>query len=158
MKIGRGPREPGKADDGEHVGPALSVDAGMEPQPVLRGDEERGPGRVGGHGAGMGRARPSKSMKLDGSAGRSLAQPMDAGAARAAFASAHGAASQVRLDEERVLAEPRAIDLHVLHDALDVVARLGERDALDPVDRVDGRIARVAIGLHPIATRRGPAL
>src|SRR5689334_6887538 len=44
-----------------------------------------------------------------------------------------------------------AVDLHVLHHALDVVARLGERDALDPVHGVDIGIAGVAIGFHPVA-------
>ena len=33
-------------------------------------------------------------------------------------------------------AESRAIDLQVLHDPLHVVARLGERDGLDPIDDV----------------------
>ena len=46
-------------------------------------------------------------------------------------------------------AEPRAIDLQVLHDPLHVVARLGERDLLDPVDRVDLGIARIAVTLDP---------
>ena len=31
------------------------------------------------------------------------------------------------------LVQALAIDLQVLHDALDIVARLGERDPLDPV-------------------------
>jgi hypothetical protein len=46
-------------------------------------------------------------------------------------------------------AEPRAIDLQVLHDPLHVVPRLGERDQLDPVDRVDLGIARIAVALDP---------
>lgn len=46
-------------------------------------------------------------------------------------------------------AEPRAVDLHVLHDTLNIVPRLGGRDLLDPVDRIDLWIARVAIALDP---------
>src|SRR5437660_5982243 len=56
-----------------------------------------------------------------------------------------GAATQVSLDQDvGAAAEAVAVDLHVLHHALDVVARLRERDALDPVDRIDLGIARVA--------------
>ena len=33
---------------------------------------------------------------------------------------------------------------------IDVIARLGERDALDPVDRIDLRIARIAVGRDPL--------
>ena len=40
--------------------------------------------------------------------------------------------------------EAHAIDRQILHHALNVVARLRERDALDPVDRIDRGIARVA--------------
>src|SRR5437867_1535847 len=59
-------------------------------------------------------------------------------------------ASQVRLDQEtRAAAEADAIDLHVFHDALHVVARLRERDALDPVDRIDLGVARVAVAADP---------
>src|SRR2546427_7099186 len=61
-----------------------------------------------------------------------------------------GAAVEVRLDHQpRSAPEPDAIDLQILHHPLDVVARLGERDALDPIDRVDGRIARIAVALEP---------
>src|SRR4051794_4991898 len=62
-----------------------------------------------------------------------------------------GAAAQIGLDQEaRTAAELRAIDLHVLEHALDVVARLGEWDAFDPVDRVDIRVARIAILFDPL--------
>src|SRR5262245_54102774 len=47
-------------------------------------------------------------------------------------------------------AEACALDLQVLHDACDVVARLGDRDPLDPVHRVDIRIARIAVGRDPL--------
>ena len=43
-----------------------------------------------------------------------------------------------------------AIDLQILHDTLHVVARLGERDALDPIDRIDFGIARIAVLRHPL--------
>lgn len=55
-------------------------------------------------------------------------------------------------------AEPRAVDLHVLHDTPNIVPRLGERDLLDPVDRIDLWIARVAIALDPFLTLPWPAL
>ena len=61
-----------------------------------------------------------------------------------------GAAAQVGFDLQlRAPAKAGAIDLQVLHDALDIVARLGDRDALDPVDRVDLGIARVTMIGHP---------
>ena len=46
--------------------------------------------------------------------------------------------------------ETGAVDADVLADALDVVARLVERDALDPIDRIDFARARVAIGGDPL--------
>src|SRR5216683_7575934 len=59
-------------------------------------------------------------------------------------------AVQVRLDRGGAGAEPRAVDLQILHDPLDVVARLGERDALDPVGGIDLGIARIAVLCHPL--------
>ena len=53
----------------------------------------------------------------------------------------------------RAAAEAGAIDLQVLHDPLHVVARLRERNALDPVDRVDLGIARIAVALDPFLAR-----
>src|ERR1700712_3619362 len=53
------------------------------------------------------------------------------------------AAAQVRLDQQLgTTAETEPIDLDVLHDALHVVARFRERDALHPIDRIDIGIAR----------------
>src|ERR1700674_3308328 len=49
----------------------------------------------------------------------------------------------------RAVAEAHAIYLQVLHDALDVVARLGKRNAFDPVDRIDLGVARIAVLLDP---------
>ena len=43
------------------------------------------------------------------------------------------------LDGGSVGGEARAVDLKVLHYTLHVVAGLGERDALDPVDGIDLR-------------------
>src|ERR1700736_2912850 len=61
-----------------------------------------------------------------------------------------GAAMQVGLDPQAcAAAESRAIDLQVLHDPLHVIAGLGERDQLDPVNRVDLGIARIAVTLDP---------
>ena len=54
-------------------------------------------------------------------------------------------AMQVGLHGRGAGAEARTIDLQVLHHTLHVVARLRERDAFDPVDRIDLRIARVAV-------------
>src|SRR6202167_1933324 len=48
-----------------------------------------------------------------------------------------------------IVAEPSAVDLHVLDDPLDVISRLGDGDALDPVDRIDFRIARIAVVFDP---------
>src|SRR5262249_57539714 len=50
----------------------------------------------------------------------------------------------------RALIETNPVDQQVLHHALDVVARLGKRDALDPVDGVDLRDARVAVLGDPL--------
>src|SRR5712671_5860894 len=68
------------------------------------------------------------------------------------------AAPQVGLDHQaRSVPELGAVDLHVLDHALDVVARFREGDALDPIDRIDIGIARIAVSLdpllHPAASR-----
>src|SRR5581483_5398214 len=52
-------------------------------------------------------------------------------------------------------AEPGAIDLDVGEHLLDVLARLLEGDAMDPVDRVDVGLARVAELLDPLARPAG---
>src|SRR5215471_10299260 len=59
---------------------------------------------------------------------------------------------------EGAAAEAHAVDLQVLQDALDIVARLRERYALDPVDRIDARIARVAVALDPLLHAAGPGI
>jgi hypothetical protein len=41
---------------------------------------------------------------------------------------------QVGLERRDAGVKACAVDLQVLHDTLDVVARFGERDAFDPVD------------------------
>src|SRR4051812_17592127 len=48
------------------------------------------------------------------------------------------------------LGQAIAVDQQAFHHALYVVARLQEGDALDPVDRVDIRRARIAISLDPL--------
>src|SRR3979411_1071829 len=59
-----------------------------------------------------------------------------------------GAAVQIGLDlQPRSAAESCPIDLQILHDPLHVVAGFGERYQLDPVDRVDLGIARIAVTL-----------
>src|SRR5262245_52521434 len=56
------------------------------------------------------------------------------------------APTQIRLDQQpRAAPEANAVDLQVFEHALDVVAGLGERDAFDPIDRIDFRITWVAI-------------
>src|SRR5215831_497149 len=65
-------------------------------------------------------------------------------------------AMQVGFDQElRAAAKTNAVDLKVFEHALDVVARFGERDALDPIDRIDLRVARIAIFRDPFPP--GPA-
>src|ERR1700751_3197672 len=62
----------------------------------------------------------------------------------------HCAATQVGLDQElRAAAETNAVDLEIFQHALDVIARFGERDALDPVDRIDLGIAGIPIFCNP---------
>ena len=51
--------------------------------------------------------------------------------------------------------EAGAVDADVLADALDVIARLVERDALDPIDRIGLAGARVAIGGDPLRDAAG---
>src|SRR5207253_203958 len=69
------------------------------------------------------------------------------------------ATSYVGVDgKRRIGAEARAIDLKVLHHALDVVAGLHERNALDPVDRIDFGIARVAEPLDPLVHAPAPGV
>jgi hypothetical protein len=46
--------------------------------------------------------------------------------------------------------EARAIGLKILHYSLHIVPGLGEGDALDPVDGIDPRIARVAMLRYPL--------
>src|SRR5207253_6281506 len=67
------------------------------------------------------------------------------------------AATDIRLDQElRAAAEADAINLQVLEDALDVITRLRERNAFDPVDRIDAGVARIAVALHPFLHPAGP--
>src|SRR3954449_7403898 len=62
---------------------------------------------------------------------------------------ATGAAAQIGFDlQPRATTEAGAVDLKVLHDPLHVVACLGERNQLDPVDRVDLGIARIAVSAY----------
>ena len=50
----------------------------------------------------------------------------------------------------RAAVEADAVDRQILYHALDLVSRFGKRNALDPVDRVDLGIARIAIRLDPV--------
>jgi hypothetical protein len=61
---------------------------------------------------------------------------------------------QVGLHRRGAGAEPRAIDLQVLHDTLHIVARLSGWDAFDPIDRINLGIARIAVLGYPF---RDPA-
>src|SRR5262245_22947390 len=64
---------------------------------------------------------------------------------------ARGPALEVGFDHELAAAtEARAVDLQVLHDARDIIAGLGDRDPLDPVHRIDMRIARIAVSGDPL--------
>ena len=61
-----------------------------------------------------------------------------------------GATMQVGFDlKPAAAAEPRPVDLQILHDSLHVVACLGERNLFDPVDGVDLGIAGIAVALDP---------
>src|SRR6516165_12813638 len=72
-------------------------------------------------------------------------------------------AMQVGFKRRGALAKAPAVDLQVFDDSLNVVARLGEGNALDPIHRVDLRIARITVQCHPllnsaaarIVTRKG---
>jgi hypothetical protein len=54
------------------------------------------------------------------------------------------------LSDRCVGVEASAVDLQVLHYTLHVIAGLSEWDALDPVDRVDLRVAWIAVLCHPL--------
>src|SRR6187401_576249 len=70
---------------------------------------------------------------------------------RACLLGAGAAAVHVGFDQQLgAAAEADAIDLQGFQDARDVIARLRERYALHPVDRVDFRIARVAEARDPL--------
>src|SRR5262249_23477372 len=61
-------------------------------------------------------------------------------------------------DERRRGAETRAINLHVLHHPLHVVAGFHEWDALDPVDGIDLRVARIAEDRYPVLHAPAPGI
>ena len=66
------------------------------------------------------------------------------------FARALPAAAQVGFDQKLgIVFDERAIDLHVLDHALDVIARFRDRNALDPVDRIYFGIAWIAVLFDP---------
>src|SRR3974377_90075 len=68
-------------------------------------------------------------------------------------------APHVSLDHQlAAAAEARAVDLQVLYNPLHVVARLRDRDALHPVDRIDVGVARIAIGGEPLLNPPAPGL
>src|SRR5438874_2343908 len=83
-----------------------------------------------------------------------------AGRASCRFASiARRTAPQVRLDQElRPAAEAHAIDLQVFQHPLDVVARLRERYALDPIDRIDLGVTRIAVLGNPLLYPPAPRI
>src|SRR5271169_3644409 len=59
-------------------------------------------------------------------------------------------AVQVGLDRRADVAKALAVNLQVLHYTLDVIACLGQRNALYPIDRVDLGISRIAVLRHPL--------
>src|SRR5499427_1665749 len=80
-------------------------------------------------------------------------------ARRSARRCLHCPAMQVGFDQElRAAAETNAVDLEIFEHALDVVARFGERDALDPVDRIDLRVAGIAIFRDPLLHAPAPGI
>ena len=62
----------------------------------------------------------------------------------------HHGAMQVGFNRRGDVAEALAVDLQVLHNALDVVARFGERNALNPINSINLGIARIAVLGHPL--------
>src|SRR5690242_14717756 len=70
---------------------------------------------------------------------------------------------QVGFKGRGAFAKAPAIDIQIFDNALDVVARLGERNALYPIDRIDLRIAWITVLRDPlfhstaarIVTRKG---
>src|ERR1700722_7101799 len=74
---------------------------------------------------------------------------------RAAKAGGLAAAAQISLDQKaRAVVEARAINLDVFKDALHVIARFRQRNALDPVHRINLFVARIAVLVDPLF---GPA-
>src|SRR6186713_1521237 len=70
-----------------------------------------------------------------------------------------GVPSQVGFDQELVAAaEAGPIDLKIFHDPLHVIARLGDRDALDPIDRSDVLVTRIAQRSDPLAHPAAPRI
>jgi hypothetical protein len=57
---------------------------------------------------------------------------------------------QIWLDRPGTGPEACAVDLQILHYALHVIPRLGERNALDPVNRINLGIAWIAVLSHPL--------
>ena len=112
-------------------------------------------GRSSAHAAAARRARRRRCWsrsRHDAAVIAASARERQRGSQRRAMRFAvRRAAPEVGLDQQlAAAAEAGAVDLQVLHDPLHVIARLGDRDALDPVDRIDLRIARIAIGRDPL--------
>src|SRR6516165_2235686 len=104
----------------------------MYPQSILRGNENA-PSLIGRGTARHHRCAPEFHTTL-----RELSRL--------------AAAAQVGLDQKPgIVLHQRAIDLHIFEHALYVIACLGNRYALDPIDRINPRIARVAVLLDPLA-------
>src|SRR5262249_38052573 len=61
-------------------------------------------------------------------------------------------------DQLAAAAKACAIDLEVFHDPRDVIAGLGNRNTLDPVDRVDAGVSGVAIGFDPLLHTAAPGI
>ena len=68
--------------------------------------------------------------------------------------------SQVLVESQsrRFVSEARAINLDVGQNLADVAARLLDGDALDPVDRVDARLARIAELADPLVRAAWPGI
>jgi hypothetical protein len=52
----------------------------------------------------------------------------------------------------------RAVDLKIFHYALNIVGGFGEGDALDPVDGIDVRVARIAMLGDPLLNPSAPGI
>src|ERR1700757_3985168 len=67
-------------------------------------------------------------------------------------------AMQIWLDSCNTGTQACRIDLQAFHDPLNVIARLGQWDALHPINRINFGIARIAVFGHPLPNPTAPSV